>query len=747
MNQNGIVIFRKELERVRDRYQDFLGDEAQRLCREYSIPTGENLQADLAAIADEGRLLKIGIVGRVKSGKSSLLNALLFDGESILPKAATPMTAALTTLSHGDTPSAEVEFFTQEDFENIKAQYEEYNRQRDDLYGKFLAQGRQRQTRSRKSPEELAKSKAYREMRAKVELSVAHEQYTKMDATRLSIRTLEEKRLLKFDRISDLGDKLDDYVGAKGKYMPFTKSVNLRLSQEKLKDIEIVDTPGLNDPVQSREARTQEHLNQCDVVLILSPSGQFLNDVDLELMDRITSKEGIHELFVVAAQADTQLFGHLKDENDGQLDRVLDSLTGVLGDQLNKVITNLKESNPEVGNTYDQLLEGQSKIIYSSGMCESLKQRFGQRGGWDEGMRHAWDSLLRDYPDYFSDADENLSRISLNKLSNISAIQNIVADVRTKKDDIIQKRLTEYVDAKRQSLRALKDGLLAFADERQSEIEGTDIEKIKAQREALEKALHNASADIKWGYEDSVRKIISSLDRELRGELDRQKQALSGNIERETGEVTETKERKKRGVVAWFARIFTDGGYEKYSETHTTIRTNAVSQGLSQFSLDMRRSFSTATEKKKTEWRDDLIPDMNKILRKNFDDESLEASMIRRVIRNAVADISISDYTFNPSLPKSLRPQGVLKKKKAENFAQEADKYLRFTLYDGFYREIEAYIRSLAADMRRVRLDEQLLKEFEEELKTLEKFIENKEMELRRISLLKGKLKKMEVNP
>ena len=86
MNQNGIVIFRKELERVMGRYHDFLGDEAQRLCREYSIPTGKNLQADLAAIADEGRLLKIGIVGRVKSGKSSLLNALLFDGQSILPR-------------------------------------------------------------------------------------------------------------------------------------------------------------------------------------------------------------------------------------------------------------------------------------------------------------------------------------------------------------------------------------------------------------------------------------------------------------------------------------------------------------------------------------------------------------------------------------------------------------------------------------------------------------------------------------
>ena len=49
---------------------------------------------------DANRDLQIGIVGRVKAGKSSLLNALLFSGESILPKAPTPMTAALTILSY-----------------------------------------------------------------------------------------------------------------------------------------------------------------------------------------------------------------------------------------------------------------------------------------------------------------------------------------------------------------------------------------------------------------------------------------------------------------------------------------------------------------------------------------------------------------------------------------------------------------------------------------------------------------------
>ena len=104
MGQNGIVAYREKLEQVIGRYHDFLGDEAESLCREHSIPSAKGLQADLASIADEDRLLKIGIVGRVNSGKSSLLNALLFGGQSIIPKAATPMTAALTTLSYGETP-------------------------------------------------------------------------------------------------------------------------------------------------------------------------------------------------------------------------------------------------------------------------------------------------------------------------------------------------------------------------------------------------------------------------------------------------------------------------------------------------------------------------------------------------------------------------------------------------------------------------------------------------------------------
>ena len=71
-----------------------LSDLANPLKNEFAISKSEDLRKAIFDMEDENRVLRVGIVGRVKAGKSSLLNALIFDGKNILPKAATPMTAA-----------------------------------------------------------------------------------------------------------------------------------------------------------------------------------------------------------------------------------------------------------------------------------------------------------------------------------------------------------------------------------------------------------------------------------------------------------------------------------------------------------------------------------------------------------------------------------------------------------------------------------------------------------------------------
>jgi ATPase subunit of ABC transporter with duplicated ATPase domains len=83
----------------------------------------QSLQTLKTAINEEdskNRLLRVGIIGSVKAGKSTFLNALLFNGETILPKAATPMTASLTRLRHTDgQQSVRFVFYSKKDWDEI----------------------------------------------------------------------------------------------------------------------------------------------------------------------------------------------------------------------------------------------------------------------------------------------------------------------------------------------------------------------------------------------------------------------------------------------------------------------------------------------------------------------------------------------------------------------------------------------------------------------------------------------------
>ena len=107
-----------------------------------------SFERDIANAQQEGRLLRIGIIGQIKRGKSSFLNSLLFNGLDILPKAATPMTAALTRISYSEQPEASVEFYTVAEWQTVEqtaAKIQESDR----LYQQALAAFRSGQSASK----------------------------------------------------------------------------------------------------------------------------------------------------------------------------------------------------------------------------------------------------------------------------------------------------------------------------------------------------------------------------------------------------------------------------------------------------------------------------------------------------------------------------------------------------------------------------------------------------------------------
>ncbi|GAA7633498.1 hypothetical protein ckin5_07340 [Helicobacter pylori] len=122
-----------------------------------SVIKTEELEKTLKEMQAEDRDLKVGIIGCVKAGKSSLLNALIFEGVEVLPKAATPMTASLTILKYANTLSAEVEFYSLKDIAELENEHERYVREFNRIVEEEVKKQKEKQSLANRAKEGLAK--------------------------------------------------------------------------------------------------------------------------------------------------------------------------------------------------------------------------------------------------------------------------------------------------------------------------------------------------------------------------------------------------------------------------------------------------------------------------------------------------------------------------------------------------------------------------------------------------------------
>ncbi|GAA7595539.1 hypothetical protein ckin65_08290 [Helicobacter pylori] len=134
---------------LQERAKPFMSDNA--------VIKTEELEKTLKEMQAEDRDLKVGIIGRVKAGKSSLLNALIFEGVEVLPKAATPMTASLTILKYANTLSAEVEFYSLKDIAELENEHERYVREFNRIVEEEVKKQKEKQSLANRAKEGLAK--------------------------------------------------------------------------------------------------------------------------------------------------------------------------------------------------------------------------------------------------------------------------------------------------------------------------------------------------------------------------------------------------------------------------------------------------------------------------------------------------------------------------------------------------------------------------------------------------------------
>lgn len=475
-----------------------------------NVPSVEELWKLYAEEADTDRLLRIGIVGRVKAGKSSLLNSLLFGGKDILPKAATPMTAALTYLEYGERISLNVEFFTDNDIEELQKAAEVYEKtlkaKTEEQYTKIkdmLSKNKNARPQSDSDIRKNAETFALNEMKRNVPLSAAHEQYQQIKKAPAAIRSEIKagSKTIPVDSMQDIGSVLSNYVGESGAYMPFTRSVNIKLPIPELQEVTVVDTPGFNDPVPSRDDKARHLLKQCDVVLILSLTNQIMSKNDTEVIEKITVKDGIRELFVVASQFDNALFGgEVIEESDGDIRSAIQFVKTQITGQIKQVLTTI-----ETGGVFKSIItDSEARIFPSSGICQSMLQTWEEKPQWDEGRKQVWQNLTYNYPDYFSDSDAETAKQSLALLGNIAAIKQAIDLVKQQKDHIFAEKIAGFERKYTDNLQASKDELLSYLVARKADIESLNLGKLEKEIAALQDTCRKIGSGLKDVFSDTL---------------------------------------------------------------------------------------------------------------------------------------------------------------------------------------------------------------------------------------------------
>ena len=209
-----------------------------------------DMSSDLADPTEEIKKLKdglytIAVCGGVKAGKSTLLNSLFF-GDSVLPTYDTPITAKLTFIRYGEgEPRFEVEFYSKEEWKSLESNYSEKERQ--ELSVRL---------------EKCAEKGGHRNNWI---CSPRHENY------KGGGKNLKDE-LLKF---------ISDPLSGHGVYTPFVKSVTITIDNPAIKNLQIVDTPGLNDSNEINSEETTGWIRQAHAVIyVLETRGASEPDIE-----------------------------------------------------------------------------------------------------------------------------------------------------------------------------------------------------------------------------------------------------------------------------------------------------------------------------------------------------------------------------------------------------------------------------------------------------------------------------------
>lgn len=608
------------------------------------------IEHDVQDILNTDRNMKVGIIGGIKAGKSTFLNALIFDGESVLPQAATPMTAALTRMVYSEKKNyAKIHFYTKDGWAGIKRLAEEFDEKLDHLVAEKLREKQKALERMQKFKNMQSSSSQSHAIevtpaekeRLKKKLPESLRSSRQLVDMALKNRLDAEKYLGtegEIDLGTDIHQGLADYVGAKGRFTPIVSYIELGLDNSLLKGMEVIDTPGLDDPVIARSKVTKNYLAHCDVVFVLSRGSAFLTGEDKKLIDSVLPAEGVKVKKLIASQFDNVALDYNPNQSGK---KTVQEVWNDFGKETIKTARIWWQARKEKEEMKPMLV---SSLFYSAARKMEKKQTL------SEEEEHVLTQFETNFIGFTRTPE------MLYEFSQIHTIRNNVwEEIRKKKEEILEQKSKDFVaDKKAGCLEKLRE-IRSQVENNLSHLQNVDKEGLRQKEKQIRRVLEKSRNKIRdifgnCAYE-SKRKVMD-LQSEIRKTVDRYQYIQSKDIVK-----TVTRSRKESKWFFWEKTVYynvdvhhdqanvadAENNIEKYMADAQAEINNRLSNVINM--AEMRRTLKEELltvlneNSEDTFESDDVILPVNKILREINDpkvriDGNKYSSALEKIFQN-----------------------------------------------------------------------------------------------------------------
>ena len=234
---------------------------------------GEDLSAEKRDIKDQKEFLEdpglqIAIVGTIKAGKSTFINALFED--YIASTEVTPETASLTKFKYSEQNRLVVKFYNREEWNKLWKSVEE--------------------------SENRSKNRIFREEYDSLRSNEIESSYVG--------RTDE---IINVSDINELKEKVKKYTSKQSREHYFVKELIVELNNTRVpKNVTIVDTPGLNDVVEYRSNITRDYIKRANVVIVCVNSTNSLTNEDYLTLTKVFENAGddLYKIIILGTKID-----------------------------------------------------------------------------------------------------------------------------------------------------------------------------------------------------------------------------------------------------------------------------------------------------------------------------------------------------------------------------------------------------------------------------------------------------------